>query len=158
MTIAVRRVVTGHDAAGKAIVLIDDAPPARLNTPGTEQTVFWTTRGFPVNNDASHDTREDIDGITVPGGSVFRVVEYAPGRPPRNHRTDSIDYAVVMHGEIDMELDDGLVVHVRAGDVLVQRGTIHNWANNGTEPCLIAFMLIDAKPVEKGGRVLSATV
>ena len=90
----------------------------------------------------------------MPGGSVFRVVEYAPGRPPRNHRTDSIDYAIVMRGEIDMELDDGVSVHLRAGDVLVQRGTIHNWQNNGTEPCLIAFILIDAKPVEAGGKVL----
>jgi len=93
----------------------------------------------------------------VPGGSVFRVVEYAPGRPPRNHRTDSIDYAIVMRGEIDMELDDGVSVHLRAGDVLVQRGTIHNWQNNGSEPCLIAFILIDAKPVEAGGEVLNAT-
>jgi quercetin dioxygenase-like cupin family protein len=157
MTVPVRRVVTGHDAEGKAIVLIDDTPPARLNTPGTEQTVFWSTRGFPVNNDASEDSRADVDGITMPGGSVFRVVEYAPGRPPRNHRTDSIDYAVVMRGEIDIELDDGVSVHLRAGDVLVQRGTIHNWANNGTEPCLIAFMLIDARPVAAGGKVLKAT-
>ena len=62
-----------------------------------------------------------------------------------------------MRGEIDMELDDGVSVHLRAGDVLVQRGTIHNWQNNGTEPCLIAFILIDAKPVEAGGKVLNAT-
>ena len=157
MTIPVRRVVTGHDANGKAVVLIDDVPTSKLNTPGTQQTVFWMTRGFLVDNDASVDTREDIDGITVSGGSVFRVVEYAPGRPPRNHRTDSIDYAIVMRGEIDMELDDGASVHLRAGDVLVQRGTIHNWQNNGSEPCLIAFILIDAKPVEAGGKVLNAT-
>jgi quercetin dioxygenase-like cupin family protein len=157
VTIPVRRVVTGHDANGKAIVLIDDVPASKLNTPGTQQTVFWTTRGFAVNSDASEDTRGDIDGITVPGGSVFRVVEYAPGRPPRNHRTGSIDYAIVMQGEIDMELDDGVSVHLKQGDVLVQRGTIHNWVNNGSEPCLIAFILIDAKPVEAGGKVLGAT-
>ena len=68
---------------------------------------------------------------------------------------DSIDYAVVMSGEIDMELDDS-VVHLKAGDVLVQRGTIHNWVNRGSEPCVIAFILIDAKPVEVGGKVLTA--
>ena len=62
---------------------------------------------------------------------------------PRNHRTDSIDYAVVISGEIDMEMD-GTVVHLKAGDVLVQRGTIHNWINNGTETCVIAFVLISA--------------
>jgi quercetin dioxygenase-like cupin family protein len=158
MPTPIRRVVTGHDRDGKAIVLIDDITPATSTRPGTQASVVWTTQGFPVNNDTSEDTSGNASGTTLKGGTVFRIVEFGPGNHPRNHRTDSIDYAVVMHGEIDMELDDGLVVHVRAGDVLVQRGTIHNWANNGTEPCLIAFMLIDAKPVEKGGRVLSATV
>ena len=75
---------------------------------------------------------------------------------PRNHRTDSVDYAVVMSGEIDMELDDGVVVKLKAGDVLVQRGTIHNWANKGTVPCVIAFTLIGAKPVTVNGKPLNA--
>ena len=88
-------------------------------------------------------------------GTVFRVIEFAPGVAPRNHRTDSIDYAVVMSGEIDMELDDS-VVHLKAGDVLVQRGTIHNWVNRGSAPCVMAFVLIDAKPVEIDGNVLRA--
>jgi len=74
---------------------------------------------------------------------VFRVIEFETGTAPRNHRTDSIDYAVVMSGEIDMEMDD-TVVHLKAGDVLVQRGTIHNWVNKGTEPCMIAFVLISS--------------
>jgi quercetin dioxygenase-like cupin family protein len=74
---------------------------------------------------------------------------------PRNHRTDSIDYAVVMSGEIDMELD-GTSVHLKAGDVLVQRGTIHNWVNKGTAPCVIAFTLVSAKPVTAGGKSLAA--
>jgi quercetin dioxygenase-like cupin family protein len=87
---------------------------------------------------------------------VFRIVSYGPGVTPRNHRTDSIDYAVVMHGEIDMELDDGVVVQLKAGDVLVQRGTIHNWVNNGTVPCIIAFTLIAAKPVTVNGKPLNA--
>jgi quercetin dioxygenase-like cupin family protein len=86
---------------------------------------------------------------------VFRVVSFGPGVAPRNHRTDSIDYAVVMSGEIDMELD-GTSVHLKAGDVLVQRGTIHNWVNKGTVPCVIAFALIDAKPVSAGGKKLDA--
>jgi hypothetical protein len=70
-------------------------------------------------------------------GTVFRVVEFGPVVAPRNHRTDSVDYAVVMSGEIDMELD-GNFVHLKAGDVLVQRGTIHNWVNHSTEPCVMA--------------------
>jgi mannose-6-phosphate isomerase-like protein (cupin superfamily) len=94
--------------------------------------------------------------LTLANGTVFRIVEFGPGNAPRMHRTDSIDYAVVMSGEIDMELDDGAVVHVRAGDALVQRGTIHNWVNRGTEPCRIAFILIDAQPVAVAGKVLNA--
>ena len=83
----------------------------------------------------------------------FEVVKYEPGVTPRNHRTDSLDYAVVISGEIDMELDDS-VVHLNAGDLLVQRGTIHNWVNRGTEPCIIAFVLIGAKPVSVGDKTL----
>jgi quercetin dioxygenase-like cupin family protein len=83
---------------------------------------------------------------------VFRVVQYDPGVAPRNHRTESIDYAVVLSGEIDMELD-GSAVHLRAGDVLVQRGTMHNWVNRGTKPCVIAFVLVAAKPMERLGAV-----
>jgi quercetin dioxygenase-like cupin family protein len=99
-----------------------------------------------VDNDGDEDTAQREVGSTLPDGTVFRVISYGPGVSPRKHRTSSIDYAVVMSGEIDMELDDS-VVHLRAGDVLVQRGTVHNWVNNGTEPCVIAFVLIDAKPV-----------
>ena len=87
---------------------------------------------------------------------MFRIVHYAPGVTPRNHRTDSIDYAVVISGSIEMELDDGVVAKLNAGDVLVQRGTIHNWVNKGTEPCVIAFVLISAKPVTAEGKPLTA--
>jgi quercetin dioxygenase-like cupin family protein len=80
---------------------------------------------------------------TIKGGSVFRVVEFLPGSTPRNHRTDSIDYAVVLSGEIDMEMD-GTMIHLRQGDVLVQRGTIHDWINNGDKPCVIAFVLVSS--------------
>lgn len=81
---------------------------------------------------------------------MFRVIEYAPGVIPRNHRTDSIHYAIILKGEIEMELDDECV-RLRAGDVLVQRGTIHNWANRSNETCIIAFVLIDALPATIGG-------
>jgi quercetin dioxygenase-like cupin family protein len=118
---------------------------------------IWTTNDLPVTfaEDGEDKGAREI-GTTITGGSVFRVVEFGPGVAPRNHRTDSIDYAVVMSGEIDMELDDGNLTHLKAGDVVVQRGTIHNWKNTGSVPCVIAFVLIDAKPVEVGGRVLNA--
>ena len=83
------------------------------------------------------------------------VVKYFPGVAPRNHRTDSIDYAVVISGSIDMELDEE-TVRLRQGDVLVQRGTIHNWVNRGTEPCIIAICLIAANSVEVDGTTLDA--
>src|SRR5207302_10617830 len=90
-----------------------------------------------------------------PNATVFRIVEYQPGVAARVHRTESIDYAVVLSGEIDMQLD-GSAVHLRAGNVLVQRGTMHNWVNRGTRPCVIAFVLIAAKPVERDGKALRA--
>jgi quercetin dioxygenase-like cupin family protein len=155
MAFQVRRVVTGHDADGKAIAVIDEVKAAEVRRPGTEAAVIWTTEGFPVNNDGSEDDSARQVSTTHENGTVFRVIEFGPGNSPRNHRTDSIDYAVVISGEIDMEMD-GSWVHLRAGDVLVQRGTIHNWVNQGTDPCVIAFVLIDAKPVQVGGKVLAA--
>ncbi len=107
------------------------------------------------DNDGSADTSTRKAGTTLADGTVFRVVSFGPGVSPRNHRTDSIDYATVISGEIDMELD-GTSVHLKAGDVLVQRGTIHNWVNKGTAPCVIAFVLVAAKPVTAGGKVLDA--
>jgi quercetin dioxygenase-like cupin family protein len=120
------------------------------NRPGASSSVIWATKGFPVNNDGFEDPTSGSFKTTVEGGTVFRVVRYQPGVAARNHRTDSIDYAVVISGAIEMELDDGVVVKLKAGDVLVQRGTIHNWVNRGTEDCVVAFVLISATPVKAG--------
>jgi mannose-6-phosphate isomerase-like protein (cupin superfamily) len=156
MPLNLRRVVTSHDANGRAVVKIDEisqnSPAAR---PGRSACVVWTTEGFPVDNTGEEDGGKRQVGTTLNSGTVFRVVEFQPGVSPRVHRTDSIDYAIVMSGEIDMEMDN-TTVHLKAGDVLVQRGTIHNWINRGSAPCKIAFILIDAKPVEIGGKVLHA--
>ena len=156
MSLTFRRVVTGHDEHRSAKVIIDE-PIGNVSShrPGAEYGVIWMTEGFPVNNDGNEDPSGKTIGTTVPNGSVFRVVSFGPGVTPRNHRTDSIDYAVVMSGEIDMELDVSSV-HLKAGDVLVQRGTIHNWVNKGTAPCVIAFVLISSKPVTAGGKALNA--
>lgn len=156
MTLQIRRVATGHDASGRAVVKIDEVAKNLVSSrPGATACVVWTTEGFPVDNTGEEDAGLRKTGTTLDNGTVFRVLELAPGVTPRNHRTDSIDYAVVMSGEVDMELDD-TTVHLKAGDVLVQRGTIHNWVNRGSEPCIIAFVLIAAKPVSVGGKVLQA--
>jgi quercetin dioxygenase-like cupin family protein len=156
MTLQIRRVVTGHDAQGRAKVLIDEQVKNVIsNRPGATSSVIWSSDSLPVNNDGSDDPSGKSIGTTLKNGSVFRVVRFDPGVSPRNHRTDSIDYAVVISGEIDMSLDDE-TVHLKAGDVLVQRGTVHNWLNNGKEPCIIAFALISAKPVSAGGKTLEA--
>ncbi len=156
MAIQLRRVVTGHDANGRAVVKIDEVSKNVTSSRAAQSAcVVWTTESFPVNNTGDADEGLRQVGTTFKNGTVFRVVEFGPGVSPRNHRTDSIDYAVVMSGEIDMELDDS-VVHLKAGDVLVQRGTIHNWVNRGSLPCVIAFVLIDAKPAAVGGKVLNA--
>jgi quercetin dioxygenase-like cupin family protein len=156
MTLRIRRIVTGHDAQGRAQVAIDEACRNVISRrPSHASCVVWSTGTFPADNDDQADGSAREVGTTDPNGTVFRIVEYRPGVAPRNHRTESIDYAVVLSGEIDMELD-GSVVRLRAGDVLVQRGTMHNWVNRGSQPCVIAFVLIAAKPVELGGRRLDA--
>jgi quercetin dioxygenase-like cupin family protein len=156
MSLNIRRVVTGHDAQGRAKVLIDEqVKNVFSHRPGAFYSVIWSSEGFPVDNDGDADPSGKTIGTTIAGGTVFRVVSFGPGVAPRNHRTDSIDYAVVMSGEIDMELDAG-TVHLKAGDVLVQRGTIHNWVNKGDVPCVIAFTLVAAKSVSAGGKTLPA--
>ena len=157
MDLQIRRVVTAHDADGRAVVKIDETCRNLISTRrGQQSCVVWTTDTAPANNDADEDASRRLVGTTLAGGTVFRIVRYDPGVAPRNHRTNSIDYAVVLAGEIDMELD-GTTVRLKAGDVLVQRGTIHNWVNRGSEPCIIAFVLVDAKPVVAGNRRLDAT-
>ena len=134
-----RRVITGHDATGRAIVHIDEINKNTFTgRPGATGINVWTTEGFPVNNDGQDDGGQRKAGTTVPNGTIFRILEFAPGLAARNHRTDDS------------------TVHIKAGDVMVQRGTIHNWVNRGTEPCRLAVILIAAKPVEAGGKTLNA--
>ena len=156
MALRVRRVITGHDGKGQPIVKIDEvAKHLFTGRPGATACNIWTTEGFPVDNDGAEDAGQRKAGTTLPNGTIFRMIEFAPGVAARNHRTDSIDYITVISGEIDMELDDS-TVHLQAGDVMVQRGTIHNWVNRGTAPCVLTVVLIDARSVEAGGKVLPA--
>jgi quercetin dioxygenase-like cupin family protein len=147
MALSIRRVVTAQDAQGRAVVASDELCKTVISRrPKHQSCVVWSTESVPADLADERDGAARELGTSHPHGTVFRLVEYQPGVAPRSHRTESIDYAVVLSGEIDMELDAS-VVHLRAGDVLVQRGTLHNWVNRGSQPCVIAFVLIAAKPL-----------
>ena len=137
----VRRVVTGHNAEGKSIIAIDEV------TSGERFTVVWTTDTSPANNLDPDDGGARKVGLVQPGGSVLRIGELPPGAHSPMHRTHSVDYGIVLEGEIDMEVDDGETVHLKQGDVVVQRGTIHAWINRSDAPCKMAWILIHADPI-----------
>ena len=145
MAIDIRRVVTGLDENGKAKVSFDDnLGDVAVQKTGIKSALIWTTDSYPLEVEGDEDNgKRTVDRPPPPHGTIFRVVEFEPGNPSDSHVTQTIDYAVVLSGEIDMELEEGREVHLKQGDVLVQRATIHNWRNRGTESCLIAFILID---------------
>ncbi len=154
----IRRVVTGHDDEGRAIVQIDRRDELVPRRERVASRVLWTSDSVPADNDGNEDAAIQDVGLTMTGGTVFRVVQFESGNPEFMHRTASVDYGVVLEGEIDMELDGGESVHLEAGDLLVQRGTIHGFANRSGAPCRIAFVLVSAKPVEVAGRVLGDSI
>ncbi|AKH98914.1 cupin domain-containing protein [Hoeflea sp. IMCC20628] len=156
MAVSFRRIVTGHNEHGKAVVAKDDLLEAKEIRPGADACLMWTTEGFPIDNDDDFDGKDRAVATSHDNGTVLRVIQYGPGVSGRLHRTDSLDYAIVISGEIVMPLEDGESVTLKAGDVLVQRGTIHNWVNKSDAPCVIAFVLIAAKPVTVNGESLPA--
>ncbi|MBT5458552.1 MAG: cupin domain-containing protein [Rhodospirillaceae bacterium] len=176
----VRRVVTGHDAGGKALVVSDGAAPfVHINPqrPDNSSTDVWRTDATPaiIKSRPDEPTLGERRQLPTGNGTVVRINRFAPetdairnmspedakaalaalgneaastfadnGRHPLMHRTETIDYAIVLSGEITMLLDDS-EVHLKAGDVLVQCGTNHAWSNRSTDFCEIAFILIDGK-------------
>ena len=154
----IRRVVTGHDAQEVAKVIMDGAATNwKSSSPGTVSTLIWSTDTTPADI-AVGETIEDLGGRvlgTAPpaNGTRFAVIDFPPGNSGRMHRTETIDYVIVIAGEIDMDMDDS-TVHLRAGDVMVQRGTNHAWVNRGTERARVAFVLVDAKPLGIGHPVV----
>jgi len=150
----IRRVVTGHDAHEVAKVIIDGAAANwKSSSPGTVSTLIWSTDTTPADiavGEAIEDLGARVIGTAPPAhGTRFAVIDFPPGNSGRMHRTETIDYVIVIAGEIDMDLDDS-TVHLRAGDVMVQRGTNHAWVNRGTERARLAFVLVDAKPLGIG--------
>jgi mannose-6-phosphate isomerase-like protein (cupin superfamily) len=166
-----RRVVTGLDDKNHAVVLFDSAMPLKSVGPGIIATNFWITDTYPPSLLKDDPSGRPIGTAPPDNGTKFRVVEFAPldaaaeaklppemiakgitnaparGIPvkhPLMHRTRSLDYAVILSGEIDMMLDD-TSVHLKQGDMIVQQATNHAWVNHGKEPCRILFVLMDSK-------------
>jgi quercetin dioxygenase-like cupin family protein len=145
----IRRIVTGHNEHGKSIVKWDSELESQPGRPGFEQVLLWATDRLPPQlTDADPHTWEL--GTSLANGSVLRLGRYEPGVAARWHRTDTIDYGIVLAGELWMQLDEG-EVHLKPGDVVIQRSTIHNWENRGTEPCIMAFILIATEGGESTG-------
>ncbi len=156
----IRRVVTGHDRNNVAKVIMDGpATNAKAGASGATSTLIWSTDGAPADisiGDEVEDLGARILGTAPPAqGTRFAVITFPPGNPGRMHRTETIDYVVVMQGELDMDMD-GSTVKLKAGDVLVQRGTNHAWVNRGKEVARAAFVLIDAKPLGIGHPITGA--
>lgn len=141
----VQRVVTGHDAEGRARFRSEDCEPTRMVPSGDASFLtIWTTATVPADNNDETEGRERPTGTTLNGGSVIRVVDMLPGKQSPMHRTNSIDYGIVLQGEIELELDDGEKKTVREGGIIVQRGTNHRWRNTSERVCRIVFVLIEA--------------
>ena len=172
----VRRVVTGHDANGKSMFLMDGAAPnikEMASMPGLALTDLWVTDGSPANN-AGHADAADRPIVLEPPkhGSILRIVEFPPDSAWRNqadskaafdsigaghakdgstadpmmHTTATVDYLIVLKGEIVAIMENGETL-LRPGDIMVQRGTNHSWSVRGNQPCVLAAILINAKPL-----------
>ena len=168
----VRRVVTKLDASGKAVVMIDERTRLTAPRPPNYAANVWVTSTNLPDFTATDDRGKTKTSLVPPkSGTVFRIVEFAPesqggqptdinymtkfvgadapkkGLPPRHpmmHRTRSLDYVIILSGEIDLLLDEG-EVHFKAGDVLVQQATNHAWVNRSGKPCRVAFILMDSQ-------------
>lgn len=137
----IRRVVTGLNEEGHSIVKWDTEIECKQGgRHGFERADLWATESLPARLTGDDPAMWDM-GTSLANGSVFRIACYQPGVSERWHITDTIDYGIVLSGEMWMELDEE-EVHLKIGDVIIQRSTIHNWANRGSEPCVMAFVLI----------------
>ncbi len=149
----VRRVVTGHDANGVAIVLQDDAIVKVKRGKSGLLTHLWNTTATPadirIGTDIDDPGTEPHVTAPPPGGSRFVIIDYPPGNSGTMHRTETLDYVIVLEGEIDMDLDDS-TVHLVAGDTLIQRGTNHAWCNRSNANARVVFVLLDAEPLGIG--------
>jgi quercetin dioxygenase-like cupin family protein len=154
-----RRVVTGHDAHGRSVVLSDGPTPKSHGIPGATFHELWSTTETPAPL-AVADPREPTERPLVtppaPGGTLIRIVDFEPRSRSPLHRTQSVDYGIVLAGEVTLVLDDGSETPLRAGDVVVQRGTDHAWVNDADEPARMVFVLVDGRFDDELARLLPA--
>ena len=141
MAMKVRRIVTGHNDAGKAVIKTDEqiAAVPRIGA-GISGAEIWSTDQMPIDNSAAADAAQragfvkHTNYVGDGAGTTFRISEFAPGCARFTHRTETMDYAILLSGEIDCELENDEVVRLKSGDVLIQRGTIHTWVNKARCP------------------------
>jgi quercetin dioxygenase-like cupin family protein len=157
MSQEIRRIVTGHTQEGKAIFTIDEKIETVIIPSGdAAMATIWTTSTVPADCNDQSDGRLRVAGTTLNGGSVIRVVDMLPGASSPMHRSSSIDYGIVMSGEIELELDDKIFKKVGIGGIIIQNGTIHKWRNPSNDIiCRIVFILTESKPFELNGIPLS---
>jgi quercetin dioxygenase-like cupin family protein len=142
-----RRIVSGLDANGRSVILID----------GASDDVAWATAGTPVDNSGNHDQGGAFSFAMPAGGTKFMMIEFpsAPGKlfGPAMHSTNTIDYLVVVKGEVVLVTESGETT-CRTGDMIVDRGVMHGWRNDGLDPALVACVMIDAAPVGNGATLV----
>jgi mannose-6-phosphate isomerase-like protein (cupin superfamily) len=176
----IRRVYTGHDAAGKSIIVADALAPnikEMASMPGLALTDLWETGGPLASNAGNADAADRPVKLEPPrGGTILRIVEFPPdsawrdsadakaafesigaghakdkaSADPMMHKTATVDYIIVLKGEIYAIVEGGETL-LKPGDIFIQRGTNHSWSVRGTEPCIIAAILVSATPVGARG-------
>ncbi len=174
MVMRVRRVVTGHNDQGQSTFIFDGLAPnvkEMASMPGVALTDLWETTTAPADNTGRLDAADRPVKLEPPSvGSILRIVEFPPDTmwrgadaakafesigaghapdlssdDPMRHKTSTIDYIIVLKCEITAIMDTGETL-LKAGDILVQRGTMHSWSVRGTQPCIVAAILIGAQP------------
>jgi uncharacterized cupin superfamily protein len=162
MTFKVRRVVTGHNASGLNVVKTDELVTGVPRFGGITGCEIWSTDQMPVDNSAAADAAQRAGFVKhiVPnyvgtgGGTTVRINEILPGNERFTHRTETLDYCFQLSGECDCDLESGETVHLKPGDVFINRGGFHTWVNRGSVPSVGAAVMVDAKPVVVDGKEL----
>ncbi len=152
----IRRIVTGHNDEGKAIIRSDEQFYTEIiSSEDAKMATIWTSQTVPADCNDEMDGRLREVGTTLKGGSVIRIVDMLPSANSPFHRTSSIDYGIILKGNIELILENGEKTIAGPGDIIIQRGTMHQWRNpSSTEVCRIVFVLIEAKAFVFDGKEL----
>jgi quercetin dioxygenase-like cupin family protein len=149
----VKRVVTGWDDAGEPTILFDEEPSTTFDFGVAGSSEIWRTQAVPAEFRQTDDPTTGDFVVEPPiGGSICRIATYRPGAAIDVHSTRTVDYIIVISGELTMIFQDREIV-LRAADVVVQQATPHGWANRGDEPCVVAAVLLTAEGASDKGRL-----